>query len=325
MNVLFVTSGNKTGEPGAVVKNQADSLNNPSVSVKFFLIVGRGLNGYFKAGIKLRKFLKKNNVDIIHAHYTLSGWSAVLGAGKTPVVLSLMGSDTYGEYVAPNKVKLSSKFNTILTYLIQPFVKVIISKSYNIEKYVWLKKKSLKIPNGVSLNTYYTSKKEYLNELGLNKETQYIIFFGDKANKRKNYRLFKEAIDRIKNLNFIALNPFPVDAVDIPKYLNSVNLLVLTSLAEGSPNIVKEAMACNCPIVATDVGDVRWLFGDEPGHFITSFNPADVAEKIKKALKFSEEFGRTNGRQRIIDLGLDSETVAQRIIEVYNEVLRKDK
>ena len=79
-------------------------------------------------------------------------------------------------------------------------------------------------------------------------------------------------------------------------------------------------MACNCPIVTTDVGDVLWLLGDTEGCYITSFEPADVADKIKKAIEFSQIKGRTNGRNQIIDLGLDSESVARRVVEVYNKV-----
>ena len=80
-------------------------------------------------------------------------------------------------------------------------------------------------------------------------------------------------------------------------------------------------MACDLPVVSTRVGDVEWLFGDEPGHFIAEHDPDDVADKIKLALEFSEKYGRTNGRQRIIELGLDSDSIAKRIIEVYEEVI----
>ena len=75
---------------------------------------------------------------------------------------------------------------------------------------------------------------------------------------------------------------------------------------EGSPNLVKEAMACNCPVVATDVGDIKWLFGDEPGYFISDFTSEDFSRKIKRALDFSITTGRTRGRERILELGLDS-------------------
>jgi glycosyltransferase involved in cell wall biosynthesis len=105
-------------------------------------------------------------------------------------------------------------------------------------------------------------------------------------------------------------------------YYNAVDVILLTSLHEGSPNVVKEAMACNCPVVSTDVGDVRWLFGDTPGYFITSFDYKDVVEKIKLAINFREKYYQTKGRERIIDLGLDSGTVAGRIIDVYRQVLK---
>ena len=99
-------------------------------------------------------------------------------------------------------------------------------------------------------------------------------------------------------------------------------LVILTSLWEGSPNVIKEAMACNCPIVSTNVGDVRWVIGDTEGCYITSFDPEDVAEKIKLALEFGK---RTNGRDRIIELGLDSETIAKRLIDIYSKVLEENK
>ena len=59
MNILFVASGNNNGKPGSVVKNQAESLQAEGVSIDFFLVEGKGLKGYIKAGLKLRSFLKK--------------------------------------------------------------------------------------------------------------------------------------------------------------------------------------------------------------------------------------------------------------------------
>jgi teichuronic acid biosynthesis glycosyltransferase TuaC len=111
-------------------------------------------------------------------------------------------------------------------------------------------------------------------------------------------------------------------SIDELKYFYSAaDLLLLTSFHEGSPNVIKEAMACNCPIVSTNVGDVPEVIGKTEGCFLASFDPIDVAEKMRFALEFAQTKGRTNGRQRIIELGLDSETVSAKIIEVYNKVL----
>jgi teichuronic acid biosynthesis glycosyltransferase TuaC len=93
-------------------------------------------------------------------------------------------------------------------------------------------------------------------------------------------------------------------------------VVLLTSLWEGSPNVIKEAMACNTPIVSTDVGDVKEIIGKTEGCFITSFDPEDVSDKIKKALEFGK---RTTGREDIKHL--ESGVVAKRIIAIYKNVL----
>ena len=110
------------------------------------------------------------------------------------------------------------------------------------------------------------------------------------------------------------------------------DLFALPSHSEGSPQALKEAMAVNCPCLATDIADVRELFGDEPGHWILR-NPRktherwdadeksldEMVELLREALSFS---GRTHGRERILELGLSNEQVAQRIIKIYEDILK---
>lgn len=114
-------------------------------------------------------------------------------------------------------------------------------------------------------------------------------------------------------------------------HMNACDLFALPSHSEGSPQALKEAMACNCPCLATDIADVKYLFGDEPGHWILR-NPRKTHERwdgdeksldemvalLKEALAFE---GRTNGRERILKLGLSNEQVAQKIIDIYKEIL----
>lgn len=322
MRVLFVCSGNGKLGISSFIRIQAESLTSNGVDIEFFSINGKGIKGYVKSGLELKKYLKDNHFDIIHAHYTLSGWAAVIGSGNTPVVLSLMGSDAYGNIIAPNKATYKSKYLTILTYLIQPFVNRIISKSQNIEKFVWQKSKSIIIPNGINIELFKPSDKNFSEELNFNSKKRYVLFLGKKESLRKNFRLVENAFKYLNFEDVELLAPYPVPHELLPKYLNSIDVLVHSSLAEGSPNLVKEAMACNRPIVATNVGDIEWLFGNEPGHFLSSFEPQDVAEKIIKALKFAESEKGTTGRKRLIELKLDSDSVAKKIIRVYQETLK---
>lgn len=318
MKVLFVCSGNSTNFPIVpFIKAQGESLVDAGLEVDYFTIKGKGLLGYVKSGLRLRRFIKTNHYDIIHAHFTLSGWSALIGSGNTPIVLSLMGTDAYGNYIGNNKINFKTRLYSILTLLIQPFVAAIISKSPNIEKYVYLKNKSHILPNGVNTSLFRPLVHGYREELGLEEDKQYVLFLGNKEKPVKNYTLAQQALESLKLTNVELINPYPLPHSEVAKYLNSVNLLVVPSFMEGSPNVVKEAMACNCPIVATDVGDIKWVLGDTKGCFISSFDTKDFAQKIKLALEFSESFGKTAGEQRISMLGLSIESVASKLIDIY--------
>ena len=101
-----------------------------------------------------------------------------------------------------------------------------------------------------------------------------------------------------------------------------VNIKIRTSFAEVSPQFTVERMAFNIPIVASNVGDIQWLFGKKPGHFLTTFEPEDVAQKITLTLQFAETNKHTSGRKRLMALNLDSDTVAGKIIEVYNRITK---
>lgn len=324
IKILFVSSGNSSDFATApFIKSQGDSLRSMGVDLDFYTIKGRGIGGYIKNIIPLHEFIKQNNYMLIHAHYALSAWSVILALTGLPVIVSLMGSDVYGDVNSYGKRNLKSYFNIISALLIQPVVKKIIVKSHNLFEYIYLKSKTYIIPNGINLEMIKPyNKSEALEKIGLDHNFKYILFMGNPSNERKNFDLLNKTINHLPSQHIKILNPFPISHKMVPYYLSAADVVILTSYLEGSPNVIKEAMGCNCPIVSTDVGDVRWVFGNTEGCFITSFDQEDVAEKIIMALDFSEKFGRTNGRDRIISLGLSSETVAEKIIEVYKQVIK---
>ena len=96
----------------------------------------------------------------------------------------------------------------------------------------------------------------------------------------------------------------------------AADCLLLTSKREGSPQVIKEAMACGCPIVSVDVGDVAERTAGIDGCFIAQTrDPQEIAGLLKKALQFK---GKTQGRQRIIDEGLSNKQIAQSLLHLYN-------
>lgn len=149
---------------------------------------------------------------------------------------------------------------------------------------------------------------------------KYVLFISNPDRKEKNFSLAHATKDRIK-INSVELKIiYYVDHSKMPVYLNAADILLLTSKWEGSPNIVKEAMACNIPVVATKVGDIGYLFGNIEGYYYTDPDADKLAEKINYVLNNDI---KPNGRQRIIDLKLDSESVANKLIQLYQEVLSK--
>lgn len=314
MKILFVSSGNKENQPGIVVQNQANSLTNAGVEISYYLIIGKGLRGYIKNIHSLYRYLKSNKCDLVHSHYSLSAFVTTIALWFLPSkmhIVSLMGSDTKMNIIYKLFVKLCSKF----------FWNKTIVKSHKMLEDLGLNKAEI-IPNGVDLNKIDYNKRQLSNlPRQMEPRTDYVVLFpANPSRVSKNYSLAKESMNGVTAELKVVYNLPHEELID---ELFKANVVLSTSLWEGSPNVIKEAMACNRPIVATDVGDIRWLFDNRPGHFITSFEPSDVAAKIKKALLFAANKQNTSGRDQILSLGLDSETVAKRILQVYQNALKK--
>ena len=322
MKVLFIATGNsKNFDISPFIAAQRKSLIDLGAEVDFFPVIGKGFMGYLQSAFKLRTYLKKNKYDLIHAHFTLCGWAAVLSGTRIPIVLSVMGSDAYGDYTNPKRPQFFSRYLTLLTYLIQPFLKGIISKSANIDRYIYRRKIANIIPNGINLSQFQYFEHDFREELGLSKDKKYVLFLGIKSFKRKNFALVEKAVKVINDPDLEILAMYPITHDEVVKYLWSADMFVSAAFMEGSPNAIKEAMACNCPIVTTNVGDVEWVMGNTEGCYLAGFKTVDYAEKIVRALHFAETKKRTEGRKRILELGLDSEMVAKKIIRVYEKVL----
>lgn len=320
MRILFISSANPHQGIDSLILNQANSLIKEGCEIDHFLILG-GVKSYLSSIVQIRRKLKKSPVDIIHAHYGLCGLVAVFaGLGYTPVVTSFMGSDLHGGNPKGISGYISIFVNKLSSLVVQLLASAVITKSENLNRYVMAQYKSSVIPNGINFDIFRPEPKPLsMQQLGLSGSKDYILFLGNTSDNNKNFTLLKQIVFT-HNTEIIA--PYPIPPEKVNTYLNATTVLVLTSLKEGSPNVIKEAMACNCPIVSTDVGDVRWVIGNTEGCYICSYDPADVAAKIQLALEFAKTKGRTNGRQRILELGLDSESVARRVVEVYKKVIR---
>jgi len=326
MRVLFVVSGNnKHYDIAPFIKSQGESLVESGVEVYYFCIRGKGTLNYLKNVGRLKKQIKEGKYDLIHAHYSFCGWVAVLTGTKLPIVLSLMGDDATGTFKGQNIIQVKSRLLVLLAWGIQYFVDAIVSKSPNIESVVHRKRISFLIPNGVRLDQFSINENGYRMKLGLSENMKYMLFLGNKADINKNFTLAEKSVELLNRPDVKLINPFRITHDQVVEYLNSVDVFLLSSFSEGSPNVVKEAMACNCPMVVTNVGDTAWLVGTLEGCYVSTFDPVDFAQKISFALDFAEKKRRTHGRERLFELGLDSHQIAIRIINVYSQLLHPNQ
>lgn len=322
MKVLFVSSGSSKNGISPIVKNQGDSLTTSGVQIDFFKIEGKGLKSYVHHIFKLRKLLKLRSYDIIHAHYGLCGMVGMFAKRDEKLVTSFMGDDIIGSKnskgVNTNTSLIFSKINFLLSKYILDYS---IAKSSEIADHLSTKKLEV-IPNGVNFETCYPRDRDTAKQkVGFDDKKVHVIFVSNPIRPEKNFLLAKKAIDHLRSKAIIlhTIYDFPIEK--LVDYYNASDLVLMTSFHEGSPNVIKEAMACNCPIVCTTVGDVSWLFGNQPGHFITSFKAEEIAEKIIMAIEYRKKYNFTKGRTHLKHLGLESNDVAKRIIEIYNKVL----
>lgn len=306
MRVLFVSSGNSKYGISPIIKNQGESLKKKGIEIDFFTIKGKGIFGYLKNVPKIRN-LGKEKYDIVHAHYSLSAFATSL-AGISPIVVSLMGSD----------INSSNSFLKIIKFFYKISWKKVIVKSQDMKGKLGMKGIEI-IPNGVDFRKFmFLDKQESIQYLGWEPNKKHILFAANPKRLEKNYQLAKESFKNIisKNVELHFLENTPNE--EMVYFFNASDVILLTSLWEGSPNVIKEAMACNIPIVSTDVGDVKEVIGNTEGCYITTFEAADVAKKIQLALDFGK---RTTGRKDIQHL--ESGIVAKKIIEIYKSVLAK--
>ncbi len=305
MKVLFVCSGNQGLSP--IVQAQTISLQNAGVSVDIHMIIGKGLVGYLGAIPRLKRAIKKHNPDLVHAHYSLCGIVSYLATSK-PIVTSLMGSD----------VNQSGLLKAVTKFFIRHSWEKTIVKSIDMKEKI-NSKDIVVLPNGVNLDLFRPMDKSLCRrKVGWKDDTRIVLFAADPKRPEKNYPLADHAIELCEMEKVELKVVFGISPNDIPYYLNACDLLLLTSLWEGSPNIIKEAMACNVPVVSTPVGDVEWLFGGREGLSIASPTASDIADKVSNLLGAKT---LSDGRARIIDLGLNSKQIAQKLVQVYSNLL----
>jgi glycosyltransferase involved in cell wall biosynthesis len=318
---------------GIFVKEQVESLRKEGVFVDVFFINGRDnrLNYFFAVPCLVKK-LRFGHYDLVHAHHTYCicvFWIAKLILGlKIPLILTLheaealkppglipRDTDAVSKLVYSKGIKKWAVHRTdLLISVCKDLIEVLNSK-----------RKSTVKPPGVDLQLFQPINKHRCRErLKLPKDKKIVFFPADIKNPerhtQKGFDILQRTFAILPRDNVLLATGGSISHQDMPLYMNASDVVVQTSNFEASPMVIKEAMACNVPIVSTDVGDTKEIIGNTEGCFICERDPEDIALKIKMALDYGR---RTEGRERIIELGLELQQISRKIINIYKETLRR--
>jgi teichuronic acid biosynthesis glycosyltransferase TuaC len=299
---------------GIFVKEQVDSLREarPAWTVDvLFIDGGRSRLNYARGIQRIRARAGRARYDLVHAHYGLTGAAALL-AGTRPLVTTFHGSDAgFIRWQTWVSRRVATRADTVV--VVSPRMRRALDCPA-----------AQVVPCGVDLRLFRPQPRaDARRDLAIDPSIPLLIFPGDPATPVKGFDLFDRTLRELRRRGLpVAWRPLKgVARAQVPTLLSAADALAMTSLAEGSPMTVKEALACDVPCVSVDVGDVAAIISTVPNCAIVPRDPVAVAESLQAIL---EHGGRPHGRQRIQELGLDLASVAARLAQVYEHVMGLD-
>lgn len=321
MKVLHITNAypsEKEPVRGIFIKDQINSLKknkNIEIDVQIIDVPNSGIISYLKMIFILFKI--RNNYDVFHCHHVLTGFISSLVLPRKKIILSYMND---GMNNLKGRLRLLSPF--IIWYLNN----IILWKIYKTKIPKNAKHNSFYLPNGVNLNFFKKICKQDSRKLLTISNDELAILFvsANSIRPEKRFDIYNKVVDLLEEdgIKVKKLVMSRVDRNDIPIWYSAADLMLLTSDFEGSPNALKEAMACELPILARDVGSVSDLLGDDfSSHLLTSSDPLVIKKSVDYALT-NLDLDKTgaNLRKRIIDLQLDEDSIAYNIFKVYLKI-----
>lgn len=314
MKVLVVTNmlaGANPSHPnqGVFVSEQVDALRSlPDMDVDVVVVKGFQSNlAYLWSAVEVIKKARRKKYRVVHYHFGLTAWCApvVWILTRSKIVITLHGSDVFGTPILRLITRFAVRFADVCIAVSDEILREVVPWS----------KHCVTIPCGVNDSLF--RQPEYQ---GVQREFKTVVFPSASSRPEKDYPLFAATISHLRAVSDYTIVERQMEGLnreEVRDLLQGADALVMTSKREGSPQAIKEAMACALPVVSVDVGDVAHLLRDvEACRVVEERDPKLIASALQEVLALNQ---RSGGPSRLRSLGYLSTDVARRVQMTYLE------
>ena len=325
LRVLVVTSEwptVKNPEWAPYIVEEVDHLRQNGITVKVYPFRGnKNPLNFIKNWVKLRREIDFSQYDLIHAQFGQS--ALIVIPSPISLVVTFRGSDLHGWINQSGTYTYAGKLLGHISSFVAGHADQVILVSEHLANYIPASVRYNVISGGIDLDLFQPSPKDAARqELKLPLHKRLVLFAASPDNPIKRYDLAQRACQLLESesdLELVVLSGVPHKKV--PLYMNACDALLLTSKHEGSPTVVKEALACNLAVVSVDVGEVKKQIDNVAGcRLCSDDSPQTIAADLGQVL---EDLQPVQGRQAVAHLSWENTT--HKIIEVYREAINSKK
>ena len=307
----------------AFIRRQAEFVQRAGVDLEVFAFRGeKNPLNYLRAWRQFRRRLRAGHFDLVHAQFGQSGLLAL--PKRVPLVVTLRGSDILGVVRdRDGRYSLAGRCLQGASHLVAKCADAVILVSPHLGDALRTRAELHVIPSGIDFTLFRPMPRDEARaQLGLDVQERLVLFVGRPHQARKRYALATQAVELLnERLPARLVVAWNVLHQQMPLYMNACDALVFTSMQEGSPNAVKEALACNLPVVSVRVGDVPERLRQVAGcELCIDDQPGTIAAALERVLVRGT---RVDGRAAVQHL--DETALTAKVLRVYRSVLRRTR
>lgn len=325
IRVLMVTSDwlwNSWGGPAVFIARQADFLRREGIEVDLFPFRGaRHPRNYLAAWQEVRRRVQRGCYDLVHAQFGQSGLTAL--PKHLPLVVTFRGDDLEGIIGENGRYVPAGWLLRLISRNVARHADAAIVVSEHMKRYLPRSVPAHVMPSGIDLQLFRPEPRDAVRRrLGLPLDQSLVLFVGNPALARKRHGLAQQAVAIVnRSMPTKLMIGWELPHDQIAALMNACDALLCTSMQEGSPNAVKEALACNLPVVSVPVGDVALRLRGVAGCELCQDDRVDtIAAALERVLRRGQ---RIDGRSAVQHL--DERILTEQLIGIYRSILPATK